>query len=348
MAIVLGPKLGLLANANIGENYVDSFRQFLQAIDALLLANTINTITVVPPPTPNNGDAYLLLSTPSGAWAGQKNSIAVWDTQVTNSGTNTTNPSWVFYAPNPGWLVYDVASAAYWYWTGASWDTLLGTIDPLLIANGGTSSTTAAGALAALGAAANGANSDITSLAGLTTPLSVAQGGSGAATVAAGPFAPVSPVNYFTQGYSGQAVNFTANQLSTFNLTLPGKISVSNIGYNLTTDDTSGTNTYSLSLYNSAGTRVATTGVLVGSTFSPGTGFQHQSLTGGPITLPAGEYVVAIACSSATAVLGGASEQFSPILNVNSGTTTGSVPPSTITFPSASWSLGYAPAICLY
>jgi hypothetical protein len=54
---------------------------------------------------------------------------------------------------------------------------------PLPVAQGGTNAT-AAGVTAAhnIGAAAQGANSDITSLTGLTTPLSVAQGGSGTAT----------------------------------------------------------------------------------------------------------------------------------------------------------------------
>lgn len=57
--------------------------------------------------------------------------------------------------------------------------------DTTPIANGGTGSTTAADARVALGAAASGANSDITSLAGLTTVLSEAQGGTGASTVLA-------------------------------------------------------------------------------------------------------------------------------------------------------------------
>ena len=52
-----------------------------------------------------------------------------------------------------------------------------GTVIP--VANGGTGSSTAAGAPFAL----KGANSDITSLSGLTTPLSVAQGGTGVATL---------------------------------------------------------------------------------------------------------------------------------------------------------------------
>ena len=54
----------------------------------------------------------------------------------------------------------------------------------LPIANGGTNANTAPAALANLGAAASGANSDITSLSGLSTALSVAQGGTGAITFA--------------------------------------------------------------------------------------------------------------------------------------------------------------------
>jgi hypothetical protein len=56
------------------------------------------------------------------------------------------------------------------------------------VANGGTGATTATAARTSLGAAASGANSDITSLTGLTTDITVAQGGTGtsAATVAGG------------------------------------------------------------------------------------------------------------------------------------------------------------------
>lgn len=85
-----------------------------------------------------------------------------------------------------------------------------GIATPVAVADGGTGSTTAGGALinlggtatgigiftaasaaaarSALSAAALGANSDITSLTGLTTPLTAAQGGTGSASYTTGDF----------------------------------------------------------------------------------------------------------------------------------------------------------------
>ncbi|MCA8075380.1 hypothetical protein [Burkholderia cepacia] len=53
---------------------------------------------------------------------------------------------------------------------------------PVSVADGGTGATSAAAARANLGAAASGANSDITSISGLTTPLAPTEGGTGVAT----------------------------------------------------------------------------------------------------------------------------------------------------------------------
>lgn len=55
----------------------------------------------------------------------------------------------------------------------------------LPVANGGTNAATASGARASLGAAASGANTDITSLGGLTTALPVSEGGTGDTTFTA-------------------------------------------------------------------------------------------------------------------------------------------------------------------
>jgi hypothetical protein len=65
--------------------------------------------------------------------------------------------------------------------SGANSDitSLSGLTTPLSVLQGGTGTNSLSGLRSAIGAAASGANSDITSLSGLTTPLSVAQGGSG-------------------------------------------------------------------------------------------------------------------------------------------------------------------------
>ena len=71
--------------------------------------------------------------------------------------------------------------------SGANADitSLTGLTSPLSIAQGGTASASASAARSALAAAASGANGDITSLTGLTTALSIAQGGTASATAAA-------------------------------------------------------------------------------------------------------------------------------------------------------------------
>ena len=70
--------------------------------------------------------------------------------------------------------------------SGANSDitSLTGLTTPLSVAQGGTGSGTASGARSSLSAASSGVNSDITELTGLTTPLSVAQGGTGQTTLA--------------------------------------------------------------------------------------------------------------------------------------------------------------------
>jgi hypothetical protein len=128
MAITFGPKLGLLYNSLINEQYYDSLRLFLQSLDALVQGSVINSSNVVPPVSPNPGDAYLLTAgTPSGAWTGQGGNIAVWDAQLTLTGTNNVVPGWIFLIPQAGWIIWNVALGGLYVFNGTSWTAVGGT-----------------------------------------------------------------------------------------------------------------------------------------------------------------------------------------------------------------------------
>lgn len=91
----------------------------------------------------------------------------------------------------------------------------------IAIANGGTGATTAGAARTNLGAAASGANSDITSLSGLTTALSVAQGGTGS-TTAAGARTNLGAVGkYATTIASGSTTYNITHNLGTTDVSVP-------------------------------------------------------------------------------------------------------------------------------
>lgn len=98
----------------------------------------------------------------------------------------------------------------------------LGISLPVSVLNGGTGSTTASGARANLGAAASGANSDITALSGLTTPLSIPQGGTGQISAALA-YAALSPLT-------------TKGDLQGQSATAPTRIPVGTNGQILTAD----------------------------------------------------------------------------------------------------------------
>ncbi len=121
MSVDLGPKLGLLINADIGETVFDQLRPFLRFIDAGLMGSVLSSAVTAPPSTPNNGDAYLLLGTPTGAWLGMGNAVAVWSTEITQIGTNIKSPGWDFWTPKEGWRIWDSTTGGEWRFTLGAW-----------------------------------------------------------------------------------------------------------------------------------------------------------------------------------------------------------------------------------
>lgn len=107
------------------------------------------------------------------------NTIRIQDASSSIKGLASFNASNFTVTNGAVNTAQDITTSATPSFNGLSLTNALG------VASGGTGATTASGARSSLGAAASGANSDITALSGLTTALSVAQGGTGQSSLAA-------------------------------------------------------------------------------------------------------------------------------------------------------------------
>ena len=63
-----------------------------------------------PPPSPANGDAYIIAASPTGAWSGKAKYIAYY------------NASWKFISPNEGLMVWVNDEDKIYVYNGASWN----------------------------------------------------------------------------------------------------------------------------------------------------------------------------------------------------------------------------------
>jgi hypothetical protein len=74
----------------------------LRRLDALVQAGVISQ-TNTPPGSPADGDAYLVGSSPTGAWSGHAQEVAV-----------LIGGGWTFLTPAPGWLVYNAGDGEHY------------------------------------------------------------------------------------------------------------------------------------------------------------------------------------------------------------------------------------------
>jgi hypothetical protein len=105
------PKLGLtelVAAQNQPEIPINQALRALDQIEQMSVASILNT----PPGSPVDGDAYIVDTSPTGAWSGHAQDIAYFVAGTFNE--------WRFMTPNSGWLAYVVALDKFYYYKAST------------------------------------------------------------------------------------------------------------------------------------------------------------------------------------------------------------------------------------
>ena len=132
MTITNGGNLGLFESAADGEAHGPALRAFLRAMDFFgePIVKAVGTNT--PPASPANGDAYVVGTSPTGAWAGKASNIARY---------STIAGGWEFFTPKANWWVANQADGFDYYYTGSAW-AVFSKADSLLAHLAGTETFT--------------------------------------------------------------------------------------------------------------------------------------------------------------------------------------------------------------
>jgi len=84
-------------------------------LDALAQLSVVD-IANAPPESPSDGDTYIVGSSPTGAWAGETNSVAYY-----------YGGEWRLYPPKAEWIAYVQSESKNCAYNGAAW-VLLSTL----------------------------------------------------------------------------------------------------------------------------------------------------------------------------------------------------------------------------
>jgi len=82
----------------------------LLRLDALVQLGVLSATVTTPPPSPEDGDRYVVPAGGSGDWSGQDDAIAMW-----------TGEAWVFLPPRAGWSAWVADSEKTMRFDGTAW-----------------------------------------------------------------------------------------------------------------------------------------------------------------------------------------------------------------------------------
>jgi hypothetical protein len=153
---------------------------------------------------------------------------------------------------------------------------------------------------------------------------------------------------YFVPWSVGSSnISFVANKIIGYSFNLTEQLAVNAICKSASTADNTG-NLYDIGISDTSGNLLAHTGAIAGTVFAPNTSTYCNAVTGGPITLQPGTYLIQLTtnCASACAVVqggigGGGGYFWTPIRSsAGWGSISGGALPSTSTPPSADFTSG--------
>jgi hypothetical protein len=111
------PHLGLpTIEAAQAQKHV-THNEALRMLDALVMLAVLDRDLSAPPPSPAEGDRYIVKTTGTGAFAGKSNKIA-----------HFADGGWSFYSPQAGWVCYLVDEDTLVAWNGTAWSDFFATV----------------------------------------------------------------------------------------------------------------------------------------------------------------------------------------------------------------------------
>jgi hypothetical protein len=128
------PNLGLpFIEAAQAQKHVPH-NEALRVLDTLVQLSVAASGLTSPPPTPAEGQRWIVAASATGAWSGHDNAVAVWP-----------DAAWVFLAPASGWIAYDTGASRLLVFTGSAWDDAaahLSTLQNMTLLGVGTTADT--------------------------------------------------------------------------------------------------------------------------------------------------------------------------------------------------------------
>ena len=111
MTMQTAPNLGTNYGWDLGEaNWKTGFDNTMLLLDAVTQLSVKDKDLTTPPGSPAAGDRYLVAASPTGAWAGWANRIAVY-----------IAGAWTSYVPKKGWTVYVEDEGFFYIYSGTAW-----------------------------------------------------------------------------------------------------------------------------------------------------------------------------------------------------------------------------------